>query len=154
MKKNLKIIALLFHISFLATAQNNGNFEIDVDSSSNPDIKIFQEKFNIWFNNRDNDSIKSIYNPERMIQNFIIFSEDGLIMKDLKFHSVESCKKKIIANLPQKKISSNQKDWIYVTLESQVNKQQLKKILAFLRIKNINYRFGEEDDFAPSMIKK
>lgn len=35
-----------------------------------------------------------------MVNNFIVFSEDGLIMKDLNLHSVDSCKKQISESLP------------------------------------------------------
>ena len=157
MKITILIILLLFQIPFFMTGQNDNNFEIQadkVDVGSNGEIQIFTEKFNVWVKSLKNDTLKTDLKPERMINNFILFSEDGLMMKDLKFHSVESCKNEIVANLPSRENKTEENDWIYVTLESQVNKSQLIDILNFLREKNIEYRFGQEDEFIPKMIKQ
>jgi len=137
--------------------QNDENFDIQadkVDTNSNEEIQIFTEKFNAWINSLNNDTLRTDLNPERMINNFILFSEDGLMMKDLKFHSVESCKSEIISNLPSTENKKEENDWLYVTMESQVNKPELIKILDFLREKNIDYHFGKEDEFIPKMIKQ
>lgn len=134
--------------------QNDNNFEIQADKPSSRELQIFKEKFNVWIKSIKNDSLKTDFKPERMINNFILFSEDGLMMKDLKFHSAESCKNEIIANLPSRENKAKEKDWIYVTLESQVNKSELIAVLTFLKEENIDYRFGQEDEFIPQMIKQ
>ncbi|WP_405246808.1 hypothetical protein [Cellulophaga sp. Asnod2-G02] len=153
MKTKLLII-ILFQIPFLMTGQNDNNFEVQADATSNTELQVFQKKFNIWIQSIKNDTLKTVYKPERMINNFILFSEDGLMMKDLKFHSPESCKTEIIASLPNQENKADEMDWIYVALESQVNKPELIEILTFFREKNIEYRFGQEDEFIPQMIKK
>lgn len=154
MKIRLLIIIILFQIPFLMNGQNDNNFEVQVDAASNTELQVFQKKFNLWIQSVKNDTPKTVYKPERMINNFILFSEDGLMMKDLKFHSPESCKTEIIASLPNQENKVDQTHWIYVTLESQVNKPELIEILTFFREKNIEYRFGQEDEFIPQMIKK
>ncbi len=136
------------------SGQNDNNFEVQADAASNTELQVFQKKFNVWIQSIKNDTLKTVYKPERMINNFILFSEDGLMMKDLKFHSSESCKTEIIASLPNQENKADEMDWIYVTLESQVNKTELIEILTFFREKNIEYRFGQEDEFIPQMIKK
>jgi hypothetical protein len=157
MNRTFLILILLFQTSFFMTGQNDDNFEIQADKvvgTSNSEIQIFKKKFNKWVISSQDDSFKTDLKPERMINNFILFSEDGLMMKDLKFHTVESCKNEIIANLPSQENKTEENDWIYVTLESQVNKSQLIDMLNFLREKNIEYRFGQEDEFIPKMIKQ
>ncbi|WP_422079683.1 hypothetical protein [Ulvibacterium sp.] len=137
--------------------QNDNSFDIQADKveeTSNSEIQIFKKKFEKWVKSFQNDSLKPNLKVERMINNFILFSEDGLMMKDLKFHTVESCKNEIIANLPSREGKTEEKDWVYVTLESQVNKSQLIEVLSFLREKNIEYQFGQEDEFIPKMIKQ
>lgn len=136
------------------TGQNDNNFEVQADAASNTELQVFQKKFNVWIQSIKNDTLQTVYKPERMINNFILFSEDGLMMKDLKFHSPESCKTEIIASLPNQENKADEMDWIYVTLESQINKPELREILTFFREKNIEYRFGQEDEFIPQMIKK
>lgn len=154
MKRRLLIIIIIIQIPFLINGQNDNNFEVQVDAASNTELQVFQKKFNLWIQSVKNDTPKTVYKPERMINNFILFSEDGLMMKDLKFHSPESCKTEIIASLPNQENKVDQTHWIYVTLESQVNKPELIEILTFFREKNIEYRFGQEDEFIPQMIKK
>ncbi|QXP52619.1 hypothetical protein [Cellulophaga sp. HaHa_2_1] len=154
MKRKLLVIIILFQIPFLMTGQNDNNFEVQADAASNTELQVFQKKFNVWIQSIKNDTLKTVYKPERMINNFILFSEDGLMMKDLKFHSPESCKTEIIASLPNQENKADEMDWIYVTLESQVNKPELIEILTFFQEKNIEYRFGQEDEFIPQMIKK
>ncbi|MDO6854857.1 hypothetical protein Q4599_14795 [Cellulophaga lytica] len=154
MKRKLLVIIILFQIPFLMTGQNDNNFEVQADAASNTELQVFQKKFNVWIQSIKNDTLQTVYKPERMINNFILFSEDGLMMKDLKFHSPESCKTEIIASLPNQENKADEMDWIYVTLESQINKPELREILTFFREKNIEYRFGQEDEFIPQMIKK
>jgi hypothetical protein len=152
MKKNFLVIIMLLPI--LMVGQNDNNFEVQADKPSNTELQIFKERFNIWVKSINNDSLKTDFKSERMITNFIMFSEDGLMMKDLKFHTVESCKNEILSNLPSQEKKTGENDWIYVTLESQVNKLEMIDILTFLRDKNIDYRFGQEDEFIPQMIKQ
>lgn len=73
------------------------------------------------------------------------------MMKDLKFHSVASCKNEIMVNLPTMENKLGENDRIFVTLESHVNKNQLIEILEFLKEKKIDYRFGKEDEFIPKI---
>ncbi|WP_282115934.1 hypothetical protein [Cellulophaga baltica] len=139
------------------TGQNDENFEVQadkVDATSHEEIQIFTEKFNTWVKSLKNDTLTTELKSESMINNFILFSEDGLMMKDLKFHSVESCKNEIISNLPNREDKPEENDWIYVTMESQVNKTELTAILVFLKEKNIDYQFGREDEFIPKFIKR
>ena len=89
-----------------------------------------------------------------MINNFILFSGDGRMMKDLKFHSAQSCKSEIIANLPSQENKTGEMDWIYITLESKVNKSELIELFTFLQDDKIEYRFGQEEEFIPQMIKQ
>ncbi|MCC6411669.1 MAG: hypothetical protein IT270_08420 [Saprospiraceae bacterium] len=89
-----------------------------------------------------------------MVNNFVIFSEDGLIMKDLKFHSAESCKKQSLDNLPGQKQEERGNLWMFVSQESHVNNSDLVEILQFLREQNIDYQFGREDDFVPKLLKE
>lgn len=86
-----------------------------------------------------------------MVNNFIIFSDDGLIMKDFDFHSVESCKKQILENLP---VDENKQKWIFVTMESHVSKSELIEILEFLKEQKIECQFGRDDEFVPKIIKQ
>lgn len=147
-------ILLLIQIPFYMAAQNDETFEIqadEVDSNSNIEIQKFYKKFNLWIESIGKDSTKAAMDEKGMVNNFIIFSEDGLIMKDLDFHSVASCKKQILENLP---IEERKTKWIYVTMESHVNKSELIEILEFLKEQNIEYQFGREDEFVPKIIKQ
>ena len=72
-------------------------------------------------------------------------------MKELDFHSVESCKKQILENLPAEEKTTK---WIYITMESHVNKSDLIEILEFLKEQKIEYQFGSEDEFVPKIMKK
>ncbi len=139
-------------IPFILVAQDKEIYEVQfakLDSNSNQELKIFQMKFDDWIRDLDKDATQTTYNKESMVNNFIIFSQDGLIMKDLNFHTVKSCQKQILDNLPREK----EQNWIYITLESQVNNSELIKILNFLKEKKIGYRFGKEDDFVPYIMK-
>ncbi|MEK6152150.1 hypothetical protein WIW50_02765 [Flavobacteriaceae bacterium 3-367] len=150
------IIIILFQLPILIIGQNNNTFEIQgekLDSTSNSELQTFTSRFNNWVDSLKNDTPTLELKPERMVNNFILFSEDGLMMKDLKFHSVASCKKEIMENLPITENGSGENDWIFVTLESHVNKKQLIEMLEFLKEKKIDYQFGKEDEFIPKMIK-
>lgn len=139
------------------TAQNDKTFEIQadkIDSNSNSEIQTYYEKFNSWKESIGKDSVKLELNEKLIVNNFIMFSEDGLIMKDLDFHSVESCKKQILENLPKEETDKDENNWIYVSMESHVNKSELIEILTFLREQSIDYHFGKEDEFVPKIMKK
>ena len=147
-------ILLLIQIPIYLAAQNDESFEIQVDkvdSNSNIEIQKFHKKFNSWIESIGKDSTKTTMDEKGMVNNFIVFSEDGLIMKDLDFHSVESCKKQILENLP---VDKNKQKWIFVTMESQVNKSELIEILEFLKEQKIEYQFGSEDEFVPKIMKQ
>ncbi len=151
------LIIILFQFPILVTGQHNSSFAIQeekLDSASNSELQTFIIKFNNWVDSLKNDCQTSGLKPERMINNFILFSEDGLMMKDLQFHSVASCKNEILANLPITENELGESDWIFVSLESHVNKKQLIEILEFLKEKKIDYQFGKEDEFIPKMIRK
>ncbi len=106
MIKTIVAILLLFQIPICTVGQHDEAFEIQadkVDSTSNPDIQIFADRFNLWIKSLNTDAPNYNLIPERMVNNFILFSEDGLMMKDLKFHTIESCKGEVISNLPKLK---------------------------------------------------
>ncbi len=147
-------ILLLIQIPIYMAAQNDDSFEIQadkVDSNSDIEIQKFHKKFNSWIESIGKDSTKTTLDEKGMVNNFIVFSEDGLIMKDLDFHSVESCKKQILENLP---VDENKQKWIFVTMESHVNKSELIEILEFLKEQKIEYQFGSEDEFVPKIMKQ
>lgn len=151
-KVKLKIITFLLMVPFILVAQDEEIYEVqfaNLDTNSNQELEIFQMKFDDWIREFDKDSTQTIYNKGSMVNNFIIFSQDGLIMKDLNFHTVESCQKQILDNLP----IEEEQYWIYITIESQVNKSELIEILDFLKEKKIDYRFGNEGDFVPYIMK-
>lgn len=157
MNRLIITIILIIQIPFCLIAQNDKTFEIQaekVDSSSNPEIQAFYKKFNLWIESIRKDSVKIELDEETMINDFILFSEDGLLMKDLAFHSVESCKKRILMNIPSLKTDEKKNNWLYVSLESHVNKSELIEILTFLKAEKIDYRFGKEDDFVQKIMKK
>lgn len=154
MSRAILIILLITQIPVFMAAQNQETFEIQadkVDSIDNDELQVFYQRFNSWIESIGKDSATIELNKKAMVNNFIIFSEDGLIMKDLNFHSVESCKKQILGNLPS---GEDELKWIYVSLESHVNKIELIDMLAFLKEQNIEYYFGIEDDFVPGIMKK
>ncbi|WP_430968553.1 hypothetical protein [Spongiimicrobium sp. 2-473A-2-J] len=156
MNKTVIGILLIFQIPIFMVGQHDDTFEIQgdkIDSTSNSEIQLFADKFNLWLKSSNTDTLYTDLLPERMVNNFVLFSEDGLMMKDLKFHSIESCKKEIISNLPSLKNKDGENYWIYVTMESQINKTQLIEILKFLRENKIDYQFGQEDEFISKMIK-
>ncbi len=157
MNRAIITILLIIQIPLFTAAQNDKTFEIQadkVDSNSNSEIQLFYGKFNSWIGSIGKDSAKIKLNEKLMVNNFIIFSEDGLIMKDLSFHSTESCKNKILETLPKHGAVNVQNNWIYVSLESHVNKRDLIEILDFLKEQNIDYQFGREDEFVPKLMKK
>ncbi|MCB0540298.1 MAG: hypothetical protein H6568_16825 [Lewinellaceae bacterium] len=157
MNRAIITILLVIQAPLFITAQNDETFEIQadkVDSNTNLEIQQFYEKFNSWIGSIGTDSAKMTLNENLMVNNFIIFSEDGLIMKDLSFHSTESCKKHILESLPEQGVDNVQSKWIYVSLESHVYKRDLIEILEFLKEQNIEYQFGAEDEFVPKLIKK
>lgn len=156
MNRLIIIVLFIIQIPFLALAQYDESLEIQfykVDSIANSDIQKFYIKFNLYFESRQKGVDKIHLNKEAMVNNFVIFSEDGLIMKDLNFHSVESCKKQILESRPKpihdRMVHAN---WIFVSMESHVNKRELIEILEFLKNENIEYQFGEDNEIM-SLIK-
>ena len=145
------IFFLLFQIPLFLPAQVSLTFGIPPTDSTR-DVQRFQQKFEAWLAGTAKDSIRR--DEANMVNNFVIFSEDGLIMKDLKFHSAESCKKQILDNLPGQKQEERGNLWMFVSQESHVNNSDLVEILQFLREQNIDYQFGREDDFVPKLLKE
>ncbi len=145
MKKRffLILICALFY-SYQSQAQSNQSFDIENDGKKDENVRQFYAKFNAYIDGlRDTTHKATPSDPKKMIQNFVIFSEDGLIMKDLKFHSQESCKENIL--LGWKALGKRKtKAWMYVDLESHVNLDDLKSILAFLKKHKIDYQFGPD----------
>lgn len=151
------MILFIILIPFLILAQNDETFEIQidkVDSTSNINIQQFYNKFNRYINRKEKALDRISVSEETMINNFVIFSQDGLLMKDFDFHSVESCKKEILKSRPKPtKHKIDRPYWIFVSMESQVNKLELIEILEFLRKENIEYQFGEEDQIMEKINK-
>lgn len=144
------------HIPSISLGQNSEVFEIQadkIDTTINEEIQAFYEKFNLWIKSIENDSIILRIDEKLMLNNFIMFSQDGLLMKDLKFHSVESCIKQILEELHNKEAPKNEYNWIYVTLESQIDKRELISILEFLKKNSIDYRFSNEDTIVSKFVK-
>ena len=149
-------IFVVFKFALFMAAQNVETFETQaekIDSTYNPELQIFNQNFNNWVNSLSDESLKLSLNDKMMINDFIIFSEDGLIMKDLGFHSIKSCKERIVASLPTTEMDSESKNWVYISMESQINKSDLIEMLVFLREQQIDYQFGMEDEFVPKLIK-
>ncbi|MBC7776627.1 MAG: hypothetical protein H7246_14435 [Phycisphaerae bacterium] len=101
----MKNLSLLFSLLIVfnyteAIAQFEQSFELQRTSSAslkNEDVKIFYDRFNAFIDALQDSTYKAKYlDPQKMISDFVIFTEEGLIMKDLKFHSAESCKKNIL----------------------------------------------------------
>ena len=150
------MFSLLISIPISVVGQNSNTFEIQadkVDSNSNAELQIFYKKFNLWVST-GMDTITLERDEANRVNNFVIFSEDGLIMKDLDFHSVENCKELILKDYPKIGAKNIDRAWMFISLESQVNREELIVILEFLRRHKIEYVFGNEDDFVPGFIKK
>lgn len=153
MIKIIVIILLLVKVPLIIVAQHGETLELQIETDDlSAEIQIFYEKFDLWLESTEGDSTKLELNESLMINNFIIFTEIGLIMKDLDFHTAESCKARILNSLPM--IETNNKSWIYVSLESQVNKADLVEILKFLKDQNIDYIFENEDLFVAKLMNK
>lgn len=132
----------------ILSSQNSEVLEIEADpveSISDPEIRIFYDKFHQWVQSVQNKSEFSYPPKDDRVNNFLIFTETGIIMKDLKFHTAESCKQHILNSLPAFKSTSATNAWIYVSLESHVDRHQLSTILNFLREHQIEYYFTTED---------
>lgn len=157
MNRLILLIPFVIQIPFLISAQNDETFEIQidkVDSTSNINIQQFYNKFKRYINTKEKALTKISLYEETMINNFVIFSQDGLLMKDFDFHSVESCKKEILKSRPKPtKHKIDRPNWIFVSMESHVNKLELIEILEFFRKENIEYQFGEEDQIMEKIDK-
>ncbi len=150
------LLPLLISFPISVIGQNPNTFEIEadkVDSNSNVELQIFYKKFNLWVST-GMETITLERDEAYRVNNFVIFSEDGLIMKDFDFHSVESCKELILKDYPKIEAKNIDKVWMFISLESQVNREELISILEFLSSHNIDYVFGNEDDFVPGFKKK
>ena len=158
MKLILFSILLFIHLPFSGFGQFDETLEVQierVDSNSNVELQIFQKRFNLWIESIKKKTTSIELDKKLMIDNFIIFSEDGLIMKDISdFHTVTSCKKEILRALPDNTQNFGNNNWIYVSLESHVNKIELIEILEFFKQKKIDYYFGIEDEFVPLIREK
>jgi hypothetical protein len=154
-----KIKTLIFFIVLLPSliaAQSSDIYEIEAEtiaSNSNKELKLFYQKFNNWADNLGNDTIQLSNDESLMVNNFIMFSENGLLMKDLIFHSVEYCQKKILEDLPNNIDTENNSFWMFICLESHVNSKELTKILEFLRTHKIGYVFGTDDEIVSKFHK-
>lgn len=145
MSRAIILFFFLISIPVLIFGQSYETFEIQadkVDSNSNHEIQIFYQIFNL-LENKGKGMITLQRDEAYMVNNFVMFSEDGLLMKDLDFHSVESCKEEILKDYPKSELKKTEKAWMFVSLESQVNKGELISILEFLRRHEIDYVFGK-----------
>lgn len=152
MTRLIIIIISAIQMSLPATAQSTETIEIHTstkDTSSNAELQNIYNKFNDWVITISNGVTKFFNNQDNMVNNVIMFSEVGLLMKDLDLHPIESCKKLISLNLPKNK----SKMLIYIAIESQLNKNELIEILTFLKDKIIDYYFGDEKDIIALFIK-
>jgi len=116
-------------------------------ATQNEDVKIFYARFDA-FMAQLKESTTTRLDPRNMISNFVIFTEAGIIMNDLEFHSTESCKKNILLSKAELGIEIV-KPWLYLDLESHINLKQLESILAFFRTSGIEYQFGKDEDYHP-----
>lgn len=107
-------------------------------------LQHFQQRWEEWVEALPNEN-KQQWPIEGKVNNFVVFSEDGLIMKDSNYHSIASCKEQILADAP---LAARQK-WMYVSLVSHVNRKELLAILSFLEEQQITYRFAREGDLVP-----
>ena len=117
-------------------------------------LKEFGIKYRSFIRTINAPSEKVSYDSTLMINNFIVFSEDGLIMKDSEFHSVDSCKNFLERSLPMKVLKENQNYWVFISVESWVSRIQLTSILLYFDEKNIEYIFGTYDELNSIIIKK
>jgi len=82
---NLNIVVTLLVLPIFLNAQREEIFEIQankIEVSDNLEIKAFKKKFNDWINKICKGTTEAIVNDLSMVDDFIIFSQDGLLMKD------------------------------------------------------------------------
>ena len=92
----LLILLFLSLSQSMLNAQEVSSFAIEADvvgESTHTELLRFSKRFDAWISSKQDNTPKITLRKECMLNNFIMFSEDGLMMKDFKFHSVESCKK-------------------------------------------------------------
>ena len=147
----LFLFLLVFQSPLGLEAQSGQSFDmIDAVGDPNPAIQQFYQQFEEWLAAIQNGTQVTL-DEKRMVNNFIIFSEDGLIMKDLQFHTVASCREHILKDLPE---PGAENPWIYVAMESHVNRSELLEMLTFLKAQKIDVEFGREEEFVSKMMKK
>lgn len=156
---NLYLLLLLCVGSFFALkAQDGPTMEIQANSPksiSDPTLKKFYERFEAFIGSLSDgqyDKYK-VQADDTMIPDYIGFSEDGLIMKGSEFVSVEACKSRLEKYLAGMKKKFRKKAWIFVSMESHVNKNELIEALETLDKLKIEYRFGIEDYYVPVINK-
>ena len=153
-------LLLLFCVGsfFTLNAQNEPTMEIEANSSksiSDARLKKFYERFEAFISSLsdgqyDKYKVETDYS---MIPDYIVFSGDGLIMKRSQFVSVETCKSRLEKYLSGMKKKFRTKAWIFVNMESHVNKNKLIEVLTNLDKLKIEYRFGIEDYYVPMIHK-
>ncbi len=148
------LLTALYSVEVIAQFEHKFEFQTANRASiKNEDVKIFYDRFNTYIDKlKDSTQKADSPDPQNMISNFVIFTEEGLVMKDLEFHSVENCKQNILlgkAELGTDKINP----WLYVDLESHANLADLESILSFLRERGIEYAFGRDEEYS-RLIKK
>ena len=130
--------------------------DVNLDSTELNEINEFCLRFENYFKIfLAKQTVADTINENGKLNEFVIFSEDGLIMKDLDFHSVESLKQRLKETIAKKVASGENSDkyWIYVTMESHVNARELVESLKFFRENNIDYHFTS-DDVIEKLIEK
>jgi len=153
-------LLLLFFVGsfFTLNAQNGSKMEIEANSSksiSDARLKKFYERFEAFISSLSDgqyDKYK-VEVDDGMIPDYIGFSEDGLIMKRSQFVSIEACKSRLEKHLSGLKKKYRKKAWLFVGMESHVNKNELMEILTILDKLKIEYRFGIEDYYVPMIHK-
>jgi len=138
----------------VAVAQNDEFIEVETHnrtSDNNILIQKFYKKMNKWISLIENKTTLPKLNKKNQIKDFVIFSEDGLIMNDLNFHNVQSCKHRILKHLSQFKNKNNTGYWLYIGLESHVSKIELIQVLEFFENQKIDYYFANDDELLPLM---
>lgn len=86
------------------------------------------------------------FEPSAMLDDYILMTEDGIIMKDLVFHNFESCQARIITALGKVSTTKGQTPWLYVNMTGSADYNKFINVLTFLREENIDYRITLRDE--------
>lgn len=152
------LLLLLMGSFFILNAQDGPTMEIEANSSKSINdarLKKFYERFEEFISSLSDgqyDKYK-VDVDDTMIPDYIVFSGDGLIMKRSQFVSVEACKSRLEKYLSGMKKKFRTKAWIFVSMESHVNKNKLIEVLTNLDKIKIEYRFGIQDFYVPMIHK-